>query len=49
MPKITVGLAMTLLIIGNIIGVFSDALIKTLPADTATYQFVLFRQLTAVA
>ena len=28
MPKITVGLAMTLLIIGNIIGVFSDALIK---------------------
>jgi len=39
---------MTLLIIGNIIGVFSDALIKTLPADTATYQFVLFRQLTAV-
>ena len=48
MPKITVGLAMTLLIIGNIIGVFSDALIKTLPADTATYQFVLFRQLTAV-
>ena len=25
MPKITVGLAMTLLIIGNIIGVFSDA------------------------
>lgn len=48
MPKITVGLAMTLLIIGNIIGVFSDALIKTLPADTAIYQFVLFRQLTAV-
>ena len=48
MHKISVGLAMTLLIIGNIIGVFSDALIKTLPADTATYQFVLFRQLTAV-
>ena len=48
MPKISVGLAMTLLIIGNMIAVFSDALIKTLSADGAVYQFVFFRQLSAV-
>lgn len=48
MPKISVGLAMTLLVIGNIIAVFSDALIKTLSTDGPVYQFVLFRQLTAV-
>jgi len=48
MPKMTVGLAMILLIIGNIIAVFSDALIKTLSTDAAVYQFVFFRQLTAV-
>ena len=29
MPKMSVGLAMTVLIIGNLIAVFSDALIKT--------------------
>ncbi|KXO10088.1 hypothetical protein AKG98_873 [Moritella sp. JT01] len=48
MPKMSVGLAMILLIIGNIVAVFSDALIKTLSDDTAVYQFVFFRQLTAV-
>ncbi|MDX2322345.1 MAG: DMT family transporter [Moritella sp.] len=48
MPKMTVGLAMTLLIVGNVIAVFSDSLIKTLSEDTAVYQFVFFRQLTAV-
>jgi len=48
MPKMSVGLAMTLLIIGNVIAVFSDALIKTLSEDIAVYQFVFFRQLTAV-
>ena len=48
MPKMTVGLAMILLIIGNIIAVFSDALVKTLSDDAAIYQFVFFRQLTAV-
>ncbi|MFT5880848.1 MAG: drug/metabolite transporter (DMT)-like permease [Moritella sp.] len=48
MPKMSVGFAMTLLIIGNIVAVFSDALIKTLPEDSAVYQFVFFRQLTAV-
>ncbi|EDM68157.1 MAG: EamA/RhaT family transporter [Moritella sp.] len=48
MPKMSVGLAMILLIIGNIVAVFSDALIKTLSEDIAVYQFVFFRQLTAV-
>ena len=48
MPKMSVGLAMTLLIVGNVIAVFSDALIKTLSEDAAVYQFVFFRQLTAV-
>lgn len=48
MPKMSVGLAMTLLIIGNVFAVFSDALIKTLSEDIAIFQFVLFRQITAV-
>lgn len=49
MPKMSVGLAMSLLIIGNLVAVFSDALIKTLDSDVAIFQFVFFRQLTAVA
>ncbi|PKG85626.1 EamA family transporter [Colwellia sp. 75C3] len=49
MPKISVGSAMILLVIGNLIAVFSDALIKTLSEDVAVYQFVLFRQISAVA
>lgn len=49
MPKLSVGTAMTLLVLGNLIAVFSDALIKTLSQDVAVYQFVLFRQLSAVA
>lgn len=44
----TVGFAMSLLIIGNLIAVFSDALIKMLDEDVAIFQFVFFRQLTAV-
>ena len=48
MPKMSVGFAMILLIIGNIIAVFSDALVKTLPDNNAVYQFVFFRQITAV-
>jgi drug/metabolite transporter (DMT)-like permease len=48
MPKISVGSAMTLLVIGNLIAVFSDALIKTLSQEVAVYQFVLFRQISAV-
>ncbi|WP_434930239.1 DMT family transporter [Shewanella sp. HL-SH5] len=48
MPKMSVGFAMFLLILGNIVAVISDALIKSLPTGAAVYQFVLFRQLTAV-
>ena len=48
MPKMSVGFAMILLVIGNLIAVFSDALIKSLPDDGAVYQFVFFRQLSAV-
>ncbi|CAM3830918.1 DMT family transporter [Rheinheimera salexigens] len=48
MSKNSVGLAIFLLIIGNIVAVFSDALIKTLSADGAVFQFVFFRQLTAI-
>ncbi|WP_372760653.1 DMT family transporter [Pseudoalteromonas sp.] len=48
MQKISLGLGMTLLVVGNIIAVFSDAIIKTLPADSPTFQFVFMRQLTAV-
>lgn len=48
MPKLTVGSAIVLLIIGNNIAIFSDALIKGLPEDVAVYQFVLFRQLSAI-
>jgi hypothetical protein len=33
MPTLTIGLAMFLLIIGNNIAIFSDALIKNLPDD----------------
>ncbi|MGO2232365.1 MAG: hypothetical protein ACTH4F_11585, partial [Psychrobacter sp.] len=48
MPKMSVAFAMTLLVLGNIIAVFSDTLIKALPSETAVYQFILFRQCTAV-
>lgn len=48
MTKISVTMAMGLLVIGNLVAVFSDALIKTLDADVAVFQFVLFRQLSAV-
>ncbi|WP_373292899.1 DMT family transporter [Shewanella algicola] len=44
----SVGFAMVLLVLGNIVAVLSDALIKNMPTGTAVYQFVLFRQLTAV-
>ncbi|MBL4830939.1 MAG: DMT family transporter [Aliivibrio sp.] len=48
MPKMSVGFAMTLLIVGNLIAVFSDAMVKTLDSDISIFQFVFFRQLTAV-
>ncbi|KXI21967.1 DMT family transporter [Photobacterium sanguinicancri] len=48
MSNKSVGYAMLLLIVGNLIAVFSDALIKTLGDGVAVFQFVFFRQLTAV-
>lgn len=44
----SVRLAIVLLIIGNIVAVFSDALIKTLSTDGPVYQFVFFRQISAI-
>lgn len=40
---------MLLLMLGNLAGVVSDALIKTLDSDVAAFQFVLFRLVAAVA
>lgn len=50
MRTISVGLAMTLLVIGNLSATFSDALVKTMEGgpDGAIFQFALFRQLSAV-
>ncbi|WNO61315.1 DMT family transporter [Rheinheimera sp. MMS21-TC3] len=48
MAKNSIKFAIALLVIGNIVAVFSDALIKTLSADGPIYQFVLFRQLSAI-
>lgn len=44
----SVGMAMLLLVIGNVVAIFSDSIIKLLPEDVATYQFVFYRQLSAV-
>jgi drug/metabolite transporter (DMT)-like permease len=47
--KVTsVGAAMLLLIVGNLIAVISDALIKSVGNDVPVFQFVLFRQVSAV-
>ena len=48
MPKLTIGLAIFLLIIGNFAGVISDAFIKEVPGDASVLQFIFFRQITAV-
>ncbi|WP_407334409.1 DMT family transporter [Enterovibrio sp. 27052020O] len=50
MRTISVGLAMTLLVIGNLSATFSDALVKTMEGgpDGAIFQFALFRQVSAV-
>ncbi|PMN72452.1 hypothetical protein BCT27_13695 [Enterovibrio norvegicus] len=50
MRNISVGMAMTLLVIGNLAATFSDALVKTMEggADGAIFQFALFRQVSAV-
>ncbi|MDF2152980.1 DMT family transporter [Vibrio sp. CAU 1672] len=47
--KITsVGTAMLLLVVGNLVAVLSDALMKSVSNDVAAFQFVFFRQLSAV-
>lgn len=48
MKPMTVGLAMLLLVFGNQIAILSDALIKSVGNDVAVFQFVFFRQLSAV-
>ncbi|OBU15623.1 EamA/RhaT family transporter [Photobacterium aquimaris] len=48
MKNRSVSFAMTILIIGNLVAVLSDALIKTMGRDAAVFQFVFFRQLSAV-
>ncbi|WP_035008496.1 DMT family transporter [Enterovibrio norvegicus] len=50
MRTISVGLAMTLLVLGNLSATFSDALVKTMEGgpDGAIFQFALFRQVSAV-
>nr|WP_086940177.1 DMT family transporter [Thaumasiovibrio occultus] len=48
MRKMSVGMAMGLLVVGNIVAVFSDALIKSVSQDVAVFQFVFFRQISAV-
>ncbi|WP_435275108.1 EamA family transporter [Psychrobium sp. nBUS_13] len=47
-PKLTIGLAIFLLIIGNFTGVISDAFIKEVPGDPSVLQFIFFRQIAAV-
>ncbi|NVC94489.1 DMT family transporter [Vibrio natriegens] len=48
MKVTSVGAAMLLLIVGNLIAVISDALIKSVGNDVPVFQFVLFRQVSAV-
>ncbi|MFA0440371.1 hypothetical protein BCU70_19595 [Vibrio sp. 10N.286.49.C2] len=48
MKSMSVGTAMLLLVFGNQIAILSDALIKSVGNDVAVFQFVLFRQLSAV-
>ncbi|MBR9787579.1 MAG: DMT family transporter [Vibrionaceae bacterium] len=48
MKVTSVGSAMLLLIVGNLIAVISDALIKSVGNEVPVFQFVLFRQVSAV-
>ncbi|WP_319534648.1 DMT family transporter [uncultured Vibrio sp.] len=48
MKVTSVGAAMLLLIFGNLIAVISDALIKSVGNEVPVFQFVLFRQVSAV-
>ncbi|MGP8306174.1 DMT family transporter [Vibrio sp. YIC-376] len=48
MKVTSVGAAMLLLIVGNLIAVMSDSLIKVVGNEVPVFQFVLFRQISAV-
>lgn len=48
MKPMSVGVAMLLLVFGNQIAILSDALIKSVGNEVAVFQFVFFRQLSAV-
>ncbi|MDV6252256.1 DMT family transporter [Vibrio sp. EA2] len=48
MKVTSVGAAMLLLIFGNLIAIISDALIKSIGNEVPVFQFVLFRQVSAV-
>ncbi|WP_322804996.1 DMT family transporter [Vibrio alfacsensis] len=48
MKVTSVGAAMLLLIVGNLIAVLSDALIKSVGNEVPIFQFVFYRQLSAV-
>ncbi|MGR5068266.1 DMT family transporter [Vibrio alfacsensis] len=48
MKVTSVGVAMLLLIVGNLVAVLSDALIKSIGNEVPVFQFVFYRQLSAV-
>ncbi len=48
MKVTSVGAAMLLLVVGNLIAIISDSLIKSVGNDVPVFQFVLFRQVSAV-
>ncbi|WP_335926436.1 DMT family transporter [Vibrio parahaemolyticus] len=48
MKVTSVGAAMLLLIVGNLIAVLSDSLIKSVANEVPMFQFVFFRQISAV-
>ncbi|PHJ41674.1 DMT family transporter [Vibrio sp. PID17_43] len=48
MKVTSVGVAMLLLIVGNLVAVLSDALIKSVGNEVPVFQFVFYRQLSAV-
>ncbi len=48
MKVTSVGAAMLLLIVGNLIAVLSDSLIKSVGNEVPIFQFVFFRQISAV-
>ncbi|CAM3897087.1 DMT family transporter [Vibrio aquimaris] len=48
MRMISTGLALILLVAGNLSAVFSEAMVKAISDDSSIFQFILFRQITAV-